>query len=418
MEGAPLRQRRVVVTGLGMISPLGLDVQSTWSKILAGHSGISSIDSFDVSKYPTRFGGPIRDFDVTQYMSAKEAKRFDPFVHYGVAAAVQAVADSGLELSEEYNDRVGVAVGSGIGGIGTILKTCAGFHDSDYNPKKVSPFFIPSSIANMAAGQISIQLNLHGPNIAAVSACTTGVHNIGLAARMIAAGDAEAMVAGGCEMAVNRIGLAGFCAAKALSTRNDDPAAASRPWDVNRDGFVLSDGAGVLILEDLDSAKARDAQIYGEVIGFGMSGDAHHITMPSGRGARQCMSNALADAEIAGEGIDYVNAHGTSTQAGDVSESQSIESVLGDGAHGAAVSSTKSMTGHMLGAAGSVEAIFSLLAIRDQVAPPTINLDEPDEGCNLDYVPHTARDMKIDVALSNSFGFGGTNGSLILKRFS
>ncbi|XRG84842.1 beta-ketoacyl-ACP synthase II [Salinisphaera sp. SPP-AMP-43] len=407
----------MVVTGLGMISPLGLDVESTWAGILAGRSGISAIEQFDVSKYPTRFGGPIRNFDPTQYMSAKEAKRFDPFVHYGVAASVQAVQDSGLELSDEYNERVGVAVGSGIGGIGTILNTCAGFHESGYNPKKVSPFFIPSSIANMAAGQVSIQLNLHGPNIAAVSACTTGVHNIGLAARLIACGDAEAMVAGGCEMAVNRIGLAGFCAAKALSTRNDNPEAASRPWDVDRDGFVLSDGAGVVVLEDLESAKARGARIYGEVVGFGMSGDAHHITMPSGHGARQCMTNALADAEMTGEDIDYVNAHGTSTQAGDVSESQSIESVLGSAAKRVAVSSTKSMTGHMLGAAGSAEAIFTLLAIRDQVAPPTINLDTPDEGCNLDYVPHTARDMTINAALSNSFGFGGTNGSLILKRF-
>ncbi len=412
-----MKQRRVVVTGLGMISPLGLDVESTWAGILAGRSGITSIDSFDVSKYPTRFGGPIRDFDVTQYMSAKEAKRFDPFVHYGVAAAVQAIDDSGYELSDEYNDRVGVAVGSGIGGIGTILKTCASFHESGYSPKKVSPFFIPSSIANMAAGQISIQLNLHGPNIAAVSACTTGVHNIGLAARMIAYGDADAMVAGGCEMAVNPIGLAGFCSAKALSTRNDDPTAASRPWDVDRDGFVLSDGAGVLMLEDLDAAKARGARIYGEVVGFGMSGDAHHITMPSGRGSKQCMINALADAEMTGEDIDYINAHGTSTQAGDVSESQSIEAVMGSAAKKVAVSSTKSMTGHMLGAAGSAEAIFALLAIRDQVAPPTINLDHPAEGCTLDYVPHTAREMKIDVALSNSFGFGGTNGSLILKRF-
>lgn len=412
-----MKQRRVVVTGLGMISPLGLDVESTWAGIVAGRSGITSIDGFDVSKYPTRFGGPIRDFDVTDYMSAKEAKRFDPFVHYGVAAAVQAVNDSGLELSDGYNERVGVALGSGIGGIGTILKTCAGFHDSNYNPKKVSPFFIPSSIANMAAGQVSIQLNLHGPNIAAVSACTTGAHNIGLAARLIAHGDADAMVAGGCEMAVNPIGLAGFCSAKALSTRNSNPAGASRPWDVDRDGFVLSDGAGVVMLEDLESARARGATIYGEVIGFGMSGDAHHITQPSGYGSRQCMINALADAEMTGEEIDYINAHGTSTQAGDVVESQSIEAVLGSAARRAAVSSTKSMTGHMLGAAGSAEAIFTLLAIRDQVAPPTINLDTLAEDCNLDYVPHTARDMKIDVTLSNSFGFGGTNGSLILKRF-
>lgn len=413
-----MKQRRVVVTGLGMVSPLGLDVETAWSAILAGKSGISSIDTFDTSAYPTRFGGPVRDFDVTQFMSAKEAKRFDPFVHYGVAASVQALADSGLVLDDEYNDRVGVAVGSGIGGIGTILKTCAGFHASDYNPKKVSPFFIPSSIANMASGQVSIQLNLHGPNIAAVSACTTGVHNIGLAARLIASGDADAMVAGGCEMAVNPIGLAGFCAARALSQRNDDPAAASRPWDADRDGFVLSDGAGVLMLEEYEAARARGARIYGEVAGFGMSGDAHHITMPSGRGARQCMRNALNNAEMNPEDIHYVNAHGTSTQAGDVSESQSIDHVLNAADNRIPVSSTKSMTGHMLGAAGAAEAIFTLLAIRDQVAPPTINLDNPDEGCNLDYVPHTARDAKIEAALSNSFGFGGTNGSLIFKQVS
>lgn len=411
-----MRQRRVVVTGLGLVSPVGLDVASSWAAIVDGRSGISTIDSFDVSGYPTRFGGPIRDFDVTDYMSAKDAKRYDPFVHYGVAASVQAFNDSGLELNDEYNDRVGVALGSGIGGIGTILKTCVGFHESNYNAKKVSPFFIPSSIANMAAGQVSIQLRLHGPNIAAVSACTTGVHNIGLAARLIAAGDADAMLAGGCEMAVNPIGLAGFCAARALSTRNDDPTAASRPWDVDRDGFVLSDGAGVVMLEEYEQAKARGAVIHGEVVGFGMSGDAHHITQPSGHGARQCMANALADAEMNPEQLQYVNAHGTSTNAGDVTESQSIESVLGDAARQVAVSSTKSMTGHMLGAAGSAEAIFTLLAMRDQIAPPTINLDNPAEGCNLDYVPHEARQMPINAALTNSFGFGGTNGSLIFKR--
>lgn len=411
-----MKQRRVVVTGLGLISPMGLDVESAWAGIVAGRSGITAIDTFDVSGYPTRFGGPVRGFDVAQYMSPKEAKRFDPFVHYGVAASVQAVADSGMELSRDFNERVGVALGSGIGGIGTILKTCVGFHEAGYNPKKVSPFFIPSSIANMAAGQVSIQLNLHGPNIAAVSACTTGVHNIGLAARLIAAGDADAMVSGGCEMAVNPIGLAGFCAARALSTRNDDPTSASRPWDVDRDGFVLSDGAGVVMLEEYEMARARGAKIYGELVGFGMSGDAHHITMPSGHGARQCMLNALKDAEMNPDEIQYVNAHGTSTQAGDVSESKAIEAVLGDAARRVAVSSTKSMTGHMLGAAGSAEAIFALLAIRDQVAPPTINLDHPDEGCTLDYVPHTARQMPINAALSNSFGFGGTNGSLIFKR--
>jgi 3-oxoacyl-[acyl-carrier-protein] synthase II len=397
---------------------VGLDVEAAWANIVAGRSGIRAVDDFDVTGYPTRFGGAVRGFDVTAYMSGKEAKRFDPFVHYGVAASVQAVADSGLDLSGEYNDRIGVAVGSGIGGIGTIFKTCVAFHEAGHSPKKVSPFFIPSSIANMTSGQVSIQLRLHGPNIAAVSACTTGVHNIGLAARLIAAGDADAMVAGGCEMAVNQIGLAGFCAARALSTRNDDPEAASRPWDVDRDGFVLADGAGVLVLEEYEAARARGAHIYGELAGFGMSGDAYHITLPSGHGARQCMRNALTDAAMNPDAIDYVNAHGTSTVAGDVVESQAIEAVLGEAAKRVAVSSTKSMTGHMLGAAGSAEAIFALLAIRDQLVPPTINLDQPDEGCNLDYVPHTARDMTIDVALSNSFGFGGTNGSLLFKRLT
>lgn len=413
-----MRQRRVVVTGLGLISPVGLDVDSSWQAIVAGRSGIGPIDSFDVSGYPTRFGGPIRDFDVTQYMSRKEARRYDAFVHYGVAAAVQALGDSGLELDDELNDRVGVAIGSGIGGIGTIYNTCVGFKESGESTKKVSPFFIPSSIVNMAAGQVSIQLGLHGPNVSAVSACTTGAHNIGWAARLIAAGDADTMFAGGCEMAVNPIGLAGFCAARALSTRNDDPQAASRPWDTDRDGFVLSDGAGVLVLEEYEQAKARGANIYGEVSGFGMSGDGFHITQPApgGGGALRCMRSALANAGLDPADIDYVNAHGTSTSVGDAAESQAIETFMGAAASDVAVSSTKSMTGHMLGAAGAAEAIFCLLAMRDQVAPPTINLDNPSEGCTLDYVPHTAREMRIDVALSNSFGFGGTNGSLLFKR--
>jgi len=413
-----MRQRRVVVTGMGLISPMGLDVESSWEAILAGRSGITPIDSFDISGFPTRFGGPIRGFDVTQYMARKEARRYDAFVHYGVAAAVQALEDSGLPLDNDPNDRVGVAIGSGIGGIGTIYETCKKFHDAGENTKKVSPFFIPSSIANMAAGQVSIQLGLHGPNIAAVSACTTGAHNIGLAARMIAAGDADAMFAGGCEMAANPIGMAGFCAARALSTRNDAPEAASRPWDVDRDGFVLSDGAGVLVLEEYEQARARGAHIHGEVAGFGMSGDAYHITQPAagGGGALRCMRNALQDAQIDPATVDYVNAHGTSTPVGDVAESQAIGTIMGAAAERIAISSTKSMTGHMLGAAGSAEAIFCLLALRDQVAPPTINLDQPDAGCTLDYVPHTARDMRIDTVLSNSFGFGGTNGSLVLRR--
>ncbi len=415
-----MRQRRVVVTGLGLISPVGLDVASSWQNILAGKSGIRPIESFDTATYTTRFGGPIRDFDVSKYMSPKEARRYDPFVHYGVAASVQALEDSGLTLDDELNDRVGVAIGSGIGGIGTINNTCVTFHENDRSLKKMSPFFIPSSIANMAAGQVSIQLNLHGPNIAAVSACTTGTHNIGLAARMIAAGDADAMLAGGTEMAVNPIGLAGFCAARALSTRNEAPEAASRPWDADRDGFVLSDGAGVLMLEEYEQAKARGANIYGEVAGFGMSGDAFHITQPAkgGGGALRCMRHALDDAGLNADEISYINAHGTSTLAGDVAETEAVHTLMGDAANRTPVSSTKSMTGHMLGAAGSAEAVFSLLAIRDQVAPPTINLDNPADGCTLDYVPHTAREMHIDTVLSNSFGFGGTNGTLIFTRLS
>lgn len=413
-----MRQRRVVVTGLGLVSPVGLDVESSWQAVLAGRSGIGPIESFDVSGYPTRFGGQVWGFDVTQYMSDKQARRYDAFVHYGVAAAVQALDSSGLELDDELSNRVGVAIGSGIGGIGTINDTCVTFHESGNRTKKVSPFFIPSSIANMAAGQVSIQLGLRGPNIAAVSACTTGTHNIGLAARIIASGDADAMLAGGCEMAASPVGMAGFCAARALSTRNDDPQAASRPWDADRDGFVLSDGAGVLVLEEYEQAKARGAIIYGEVVGFGMSGDAYHITQPApgGDGALRCMRHALDDAGINADDVDYINAHGTSTLAGDVAETQAIESVMGNAAGSVAVSSTKSMTGHMLGAAGAVEAIFGLLAIRDQVAPPTINLDNPGEDCTLDYVPNTAREMRIDTVLSNSFGFGGTNGSLVFKR--
>lgn len=413
-----MQTRRVVVTGLGLLSPLGNTVASSWDGILAGKSGIGPVDSFDISGYPTRFGGPIRDFDAGEYMRPKDARKYDPFVHYGVAAAVQALADSGLEVESFDPDRIGVSIGSGIGGIGTIEKTCVAFNDNDRNTRKVSPFFIPSSIINMISGQVSIQLGLKGPNLATVTACTTGTHNIGLAARLIAAGDADAMLAGGAEMATNPIGMAGFCAARALSTRNDDPEAASRPWDVDRDGFVLSDGAGVMMLEELESARARGAEIYGEVVGFGMSGDAYHITLPAegGGGARKCMEAALRDAGIDRGEVHYINAHGTSTKAGDVAESKAVRDVFGDHADKLAVSSTKSMTGHMLGAAGAAEAIFTLLAIRDRVAPPTINLENPDEGCDLDYVPGSARDMDIDVALSNSFGFGGTNGTLIFRR--
>lgn len=413
-----MRPRRVVVTGMGLISPLGLTVQSSWDKVVAGRSGIGPIETFDISGFPTRFGGPIRGFDVANYMKPKEARRYDAFVHYGVAAAVEALKDSGIDPATDDPTRIGVSIGSGIGGIGTIEKTCESFYDSDYNTKKVSPFFIPSSIANMVSGQVSIQLGLQGPNLATVTACTTGTHNIGLAGRLIAMGDCDAALAGGAEMATNPIGMAGFCAARALSTRNDDPEGASRPWDVDRDGFVLSDGAGVLMLEEYERAKARGANIYGELAGLGMSGDAFHITQPSegGAGASNCMHAALRDAELPAEAVDYVNAHGTSTQAGDVAESAAVRQVFGAHADKLAVSSTKSMTGHMLGAAGAAEAIFCLLALRDQVAPPTINLSQPDEGCDLDYVPGSARQMSIKAAMSNSFGFGGTNGTLVFKQ--
>lgn len=413
-----MKQRRVVVTGMGLVSPVGNDVDTAWANILAGNSGVVPIESFDISGFPTRFGGPVRNFSAADFMNPKDVKKYDPFVHYGVAAATQALADSGLDLEREDVNRIGVAIGSGIGGIGTIDKTCVGFHESNRNTRKVSPFFIPSSIVNMVAGQVSMQLGLKGPNLSAVSACTTGVHNIGLAGRLIAAGDADTIFAGSAEMATNPIGMAGFCATRALSTRNDDPAAASRPWDVDRDGFVLSDGAGVVVLEEYERAKKRGANIYAELVGLGMSGDAYHITLPSegGEGAVRCMQAALDDAEVSAADISYVNAHGTSTQAGDIAETLAIKKTFGDAAKSVSVSSTKSMTGHLLGAAGSVEAIFSILALRDQVSPPTINLHTPDKGCDLDYVPNEARDLKVDYVLSNSFGFGGTNGTLVFKK--
>lgn len=410
--------RRVVVTGMGLISPLGLSVRSSWDKIVAGQSGIGPVDSFDISGYPTRFGGPIRDFNVGDYMNPKEARRYDPFVHYGVAAAAEAMDDSGIDIANDDPTRIGVSIGSGIGGIGTIETTCESFYDHDYNTKKVSPFFIPSSIINMVSGQVSIQLGLEGPNLATVTACTTGTHNIGMAGRLIAMGDCDAALAGGSEMATNPIGIAGFCAARALSTRNDDPEGASRPWDVDRDGFVLSDGAGVLMLEEYERAKARGAHIYGELAGLGMSGDAYHITQPSsdGKGAINCMQAALRDADMGAEDIDYINAHGTSTQVGDIAETNAVRQVFGGHADKLPVSSTKSMTGHMIGAAGSAEAIFSLLGLRDQIVPPTINLNKPDDGCDLDYVPGEARNQNMRAVLSNSFGFGGTNGSLVFKK--
>lgn len=392
---------------------MGHDVPSTWEAILAGRSGAAAIDAFDVSAYTTHFSASVRDFDTDPYFSAKDARKMDTFVQYGMAAGIQAWEDAGLEVTDDNARRIGCAIGSGIGGIGQIEKNSEIVNST--GPRRISPFFVPGSIINMIGGNLSVRYGLRGPNIAIVTACTTGTHNIGVAARMIAQGDADAMLAGGAEMATTKVGLGGFAAARALSTRNDDPAAASRPWDADRDGFVLGDGAGVVMLEAYDAAKARGATIYAEVVGFGMSGDAYHMTSPpeDGRGAADAMLNALEDADLAPEKVAYVNAHGTSTLAGDVAESRAIETVFGAHAKALPVSSTKSMIGHLLGAAGSVEAVFSILALRDQVAPPTINLDNPGEGCALDYVPHTARDITGRFSLSNSFGFGGTNGSLI-----
>lgn len=411
-----MSRRRVVVTGLGMLTGLGNTVESTWAGIVAGKSGISLIDHFDTTNYSTRFAGLVRGLDVEAYMPAKEARRMDEFIQYGIIAGVQAMADSGLEVTPENAPRIGVSIGSGIGGLSSIERSKETLMAD--GPRKISPFFVPGSIINMAAGMLAIRLGLKGPNIAVSTACTSGTHCIGLAARMIAYGDADMMLAGGAEKASSPLGMAGFSAARALSTRNDDPQAASRPWDRDRDGFVLGDGAGVLMLEEYEHAMARGARIYAEVVGFGMSDDAYHMTAPSenGEGAAAAMRNALRDAGLAADAVDYVNAHGTSTEAGDVAETQAIQSVFGEHAQKLAVSSTKSMVGHLLGAAGAVEAIFSVLAIANNIAPPTINLDNPAEGCTLDYVPNKARPMKIDVALSNSFGFGGTNGSLIFRR--
>lgn len=410
--------RRVVVTGLGLITPVGNEVDTAWSAIKNGQSGINTIDHFDTSEFSTQIGGSIKDFNCTDFMLAKEARRMDIFMHYGIAAGVQAFQDSGLEDCSWNPERAGVAIGSGIGGIGSIEDNSLLVHNS--GPRKISPFFVPGSIINMTAGTLSIRFGLQGPNIAITTACTTGTHNIGVAANMIANNQAEVMLAGGSEMATSPVGLGGFCAARALSTRNDDPERASRPWDKDRDGFVLSDGAGILVLEELEHAKKRGANIYAELVGFGMSGDAYHMTSPAvgGAGAALCMHNALLSAQMDPSQVDYVNAHGTSTLAGDIAETEAIKSVFADHAKQLCVSSSKSMIGHLLGASGSVEAIISVLTLRDQVISPTINLDNPDEGCDLDYVPHSSREQEVNVVLSNSFGFGGTNGSLIFSRFS
>jgi len=411
-----LSRRRVVVTGLGIVSPVGIGVPEAWSNIVAGKSGIAPITRFDASAYASQIAGEVRGFDPTRYISAKEIRRFDTFIHYGLAAAVEALKDSGLDLDRENREMVGVCIGSGIGGLQMIEDT----HNALLagGPRKISPFFVPGSIINLISGQLSIMYGLKGPNLALVTACTTANHSIGEAARHIDYGEADVMVAGGSEACICALGVGGFCAARALSSRNDDPATASRPWDKDRDGFVLGEGAGVLLLEEYEHARARGARIYCELAGYGVGADANHITAPceDGAGAVRCMANALRNAGLNLDQVDYINAHGTSTPLGDLAETIAIKNCFGDRATKVAISSTKSMTGHLLGAAGGVESVFSVLAVRDQVAPPTINLFNRDPQCDLDFVPNTARKMKIDVVLSNSFGFGGTNGSLVFRN--
>ena len=411
-----MSDRRVVITGLGCITPLGLNVETSWEQLLAGKSGARNIDFFDTSEMPVRFSCSIDGFKAADYMPSKEEKKMDLFIQYGYAAGIEAIEDSGLEITEENAGRIGAAIGSGIGGLPYIEKV----HDTykKGGPRKVTPFFVPASIINMTSGHLSIRYGFRGPNISIVTACTTGTHNIGDAARIIGHGDADVMIAGGTEMATSPLGLNGFAAARALSTRNDDPATASRPWDLDRDGFVLGDGAGIVVLEEYSHAVSRGAHIYAELAGYGMSGDAYHMTLPraDGSGARHCMENALRDAGVNPEQIDYINAHGTSTQAGDKGEVLAIKGAFGSHAQKLAISSTKSMTGHLLGAAGGVEAIFSILALQNQVAPPTINIFNQDPECDLDFIPNTARDMKLNTVLSNSFGFGGTNGTLVFKK--
>ncbi|MEN4903199.1 beta-ketoacyl-ACP synthase II [Luteimonas sp. TWI1416] len=411
-----MAKRRVVITGIGILSPLGNDLASSWDGIVNGRSGIGPITHFDASNFATRIAGEVKGFDAGQWIGAKDIKKMDPFVHYGVAGGLMAIADAGLEIREADAERIGVAIGAGIGGLKGIEETAIKYHEG--GPRKISPFYVPSTIINMISGQVSIMTGAKGPNIAAVTACTTATHNIGLAMRMIQYGDADVMIAGGAEFATTPTSVGGFCSMKALSTRNDDPTAASRPWDRDRDGFVMGDGAGILVLEEYERAKARGARIYAEVAGFGMSGDAYHMTAPSenGEGGARCMRAAIADAGIDASQIGYINAHGTSTPAGDLAETMGIKSVLGDQAGKVMVSSTKSMTGHLLGAAGGVEAVFSAMALHAGIIPPTINLDHPGEGCDLDYVPHTARQVQVEYAMSNSFGFGGTNGSLVLRK--
>ena len=411
-----MAKRRVVITGLGIVSPVGIGIQESWSNILAGKSGITRITRFDPSPFNAQIAGEVKNFEAEQYLSVKDARRMDVFIQYGMVAAMEAVKDSGLEVTEENAERIGVNIGSGIGGLPLIEDT----HNTYLagGARKISPFFIPASIINMIAGNLSIMYGFKGPNLAMVTACTTATHCIGDSARMIEYGDADVMVAGGAESALSPLGIGGFAAARALSTRNDDPATSSRPWDKDRDGFIMGEGAGIMVLEEYEHAKARGAKIYAELAGFGMSGDAYHMTAPveSGEGAARCMRNALKNAGLNADQVDYINAHGTSTPLGDLAETKAMKTALGEHAYNTAISSTKSMTGHLLGAAGGVEAVFTALSIHQQVAPPTINLFNQDEACDLDYVPNIARQMKIDVALSNSFGFGGTNGTLVFRK--
>ena len=412
-----MSKRRVVVAGIGLVSPVGNDVKSAWASILAGRSGIAMVTRFDTSSFPVHFGGEIRELELESYITAKEARRMDAFMQYGVVAGMQAMRDSGLLITEENSERVGVLMGAGMGGLESIEQTYDKYLET-HSPKKVSPFFIPASIINLVSGHLSMAFNLTGPNLAIATACTTSTHALGIAMRLIQHGEADAMLAGGSEMATCVTGMSGFAQAKALSYRNDDPTAASRPWDKDRDGFVMGDGAGAMLLEEYEHAKARGANIYAEIVGFGMSGDAYHVTAPpeNGEGARKAMAKALTDASLNPDQVQYINAHATSTELGDRAETTAIRRAFGAAADKLMVSSTKSMTGHLLGAAGAVEAIFSVLALRDQVVPPTINLDHPGEGCDLDYVPKTARPATLQYTLSNSFGFGGTNGSLIFRR--
>ncbi|HMT79012.1 MAG TPA: beta-ketoacyl-ACP synthase II [Azonexus sp.] len=410
-----MARRRVVITGLGIVSPVGNTVEEAWQNILAGKSGISAVTKFDTSTFPVQFAGEVKNFDITQYISAKDARRMDDFIHFGLAAGIQAVRDAGLDNEGTADpERVGVAIGSGIGGLPLIEATKDEY--SAGGVRKVSPFFVPGSIINMISGNLSIEFGFKGPNIALVSACTTGTHSIGDAARIIEYGDADVMVAGGAESTVSPLGMGGFCAARALSTRNDDPATASRPWDKDRDGFVLGEGAGVMVLEEYEHAKARGAKIYAELIGFGMSGDAYHITAPNTDGPRRSMLNALKNAGVAPSEVQYLNAHGTSTPLGDKNETDAVKQAFGDAAYKLVVNSTKSMTGHLLGGAGGIESLFTVLAIHNQISPPTINIFNQDPECDLDYCANVARPMNIEVALKNNFGFGGTNGSLVFKR--